>query len=145
MNTFVHTIAYANTEPSDCPQTVPEMFFFLGIMVNQITDNLSLHAKPLIFRSRLKGPIDIICRNVKEFVNFMKTGKLLKAYIMSLVNSVYCPPLTLSITFVNVGKKVQQTVIDSKMTWASKIDPIHFPIIEKLGKLYLLIQNLTIP
>ena len=89
--------------------------------------------------------MDIICRNVSEFANFLKIGKFTRAHIASLVNSVYCPPMTLSAVFCNVGKKVQQTVVDSGMTWSSKIDSQHFPIIEKLGKLYFLIQTLTIP
>ena len=139
------TFDYTNLEPADSLVAIPEMFFFLGITINQLTDNLSLRSKPLMFRSRQKGSVDIICRNVKEFANFLKIGKFTRAQMASLVNSVYCPPQTLSAVFCCVGKKVQQLVVDNKMTWSSRIDPIHFPIIEKLAKLYFLVQTLTIP
>ena len=62
---------YTNLEKADHPECIPEQYFFLGVTQNQLTQNLTLRSKPLMFRSRQKGNIDIVCRNLKEFSSYL--------------------------------------------------------------------------
>jgi len=137
--------SYTNTEPADHPVTCQDDYFFLGVCINQRTDTLSLRSKPLMIRTRLKGKIDVICRNVSEFASYLKLNKFHRANVAGLVNNCYYPTFTLNSVYCAVAKKIQSHVLEPDMKWSAKIDSKHFPLLIKLVKLYFLIQHIRIP
>ena len=48
------------------------MFKFLGLMTDRRTDQMRLKGKPISFKSRSKGNIDIVIRNTSEFSAFIQ-------------------------------------------------------------------------
>ena len=136
---------YANSLPPDFPMTLDNCYIYLGMTINQLNDRKSLQVKALMFRSKLKGPVDIILQNVKEFDNFLKAGCFTKAHLTGMVNAAYCLPGHLNIIYNSVCKKIQRQATETGMTLSAKIDSVYFPILLKLAKLYFMVQKLSIP
>ena len=50
-------------------------FSLLGLMTNRTTHLMSVKEKPISFKSRLKGAVDITIRNPQEFSKFLESGR----------------------------------------------------------------------
>ena len=102
-----------------------EHFYYLGLTLNRQLDTLSLRSKPIYLRSKSKGPVNVIIRNINEFKSFLAADKFNKTHLAALVNAVFCPQGHLSAIYSNVSKKIMNhIVVDStiKLTWTSIID-----------------------
>ena len=139
---------YANQLPSDSPTLTDDHFYYLGLTVHKGSDRLSLRAKPIQLKSKLKGHVDITLRNVAEFSNFLKLQKFTRSHLAALCNGVYCPQGNLDAVYSNIARLIQRHIISEAgavMSWSTKIDSKHFPILEKLATLYFKVQHLTMP
>ena len=78
--------AYKKKSSEDCP--------LLGIITNSETQELSLKGKPISFKSRSKGSVDITIHNPEEFSNFVYQGGFQRQHISSLVCQCFDPTFT---------------------------------------------------
>ena len=139
---------YANTKPAEHPLILEDQYTYLGMTISRTNDKMSLRSKPIMLRSKNKGPVDIVLRNLSEFDSFTERGIFNKSHLAALISGVYCPQQHLNAIYSNVGWKTMRYVIlhsSNPLTWVTKLQLSLFPVIRKLAELYFLIQKLSIP
>ena len=110
-------------------------------MTSRQTDLMRLKGKPISFKSRSKGNIDIIIRNTPEFVAFIEKGVFQRQHLSSLIAQSFDPLFVLIATYGNVARLIQRTILstyDKKgtMPMSHQIDSKHHKLLIKLAKLY---------
>ena len=141
-------VSYANCEAAQNPEIRKDQFVYLGMTISRQFDTMALRSKPILLRSKSKGTVDVVLRNVNEFSNFLTAGKFNRAHLAALVNAVYCPQNHLNAIYSNVARKTMRHVLahnEAKLSWVSIIEKSLFPILIKLAELYFLVQQLSIP
>ena len=89
------------------------MFKFLGLMTNRQTDEMRLKGKPISFKSRSKGNIDIIIRNTSEFSAFIQKGVFQRQHLSSLIAQSFDPLFVLIATYGNTARLVQRHILST--------------------------------
>ena len=90
MQTRTRIDFYRNSSPDQFPSN-NDRFKFLGILTDPKTDLMRLKGKPLSFKSRSKGSVDIVIRNVTEFKNFCTQGLFQRQHLSSLIAQTFDP------------------------------------------------------
>ena len=78
---------YKNNLPDDFPSN-QDHFKFLGLLTERKDDLLKLRGKPLSLKSRSKGNIDMVCRNAREFEEYLSKGSFQRHHIFLCQRSV---------------------------------------------------------
>ena len=121
------------------------MFKFLGLMTDRRTDEMRLKGKPISFKSKSKGNIDIVIRNTSEFSAFIQKGVFQRQHLSSLIAQSFDPLFVLIATYGNVARLIQRTILsryDKKgtMPMSHQIDSKHYKLLIKLARLYFACQ-----
>ena len=96
----------------------------------------------------MKGPPDIVIRNLSVLKNYLETSKFTRAHMSALMAGLFCPPAHLTAIFTAIAKKLNRLIISTskeELTWATAIDKKLYPFITKVVHLYFLNQSITIP
>ena len=86
---------YQNNLPDDFPPNVNK-FKFLGLMTCRDTDLMNLKGKPISFKTRSRGSIDVVIRNLQEFKNFCEAGTFQRQHLSSLMAHSFDPNFVLN-------------------------------------------------
>ena len=137
---------FANTNPDAYPVYHKDMFLYLGLAINKLTDKLSVKPRPLCLRKKLKGAQDISIRNLGELNTFLQKGMFTKSHLLALSHGLYCPSQSLTAVFNAVSKKLVREINIScpNITWQTKLDPEHHPNIAKVTELYFRTQYFSV-
>ena len=92
---------HQNTEKDSFKQKTPDDFSLLGLITNRSTQLLSVKGKPISFKSRAKGAVDITIRNPQELSNFLDAGGLQKQHMSSLLSQVFDPAFIFNAVYQN--------------------------------------------
>merc|ERR1712215_111260 len=84
LNTRMKIDWFINRYPDEYPSN-SGMFKFLGLMTDKQTDQMRLKGKPISFKSRSKGNIDIVIRNTSEFSAFIQKDVFQRQHLSSLI------------------------------------------------------------
>merc|ERR1712089_27624 len=111
---------------------------------------MRLKGKPISFKSRSKGNIDIVIRNAKEFNAFIKKNVFRRQHLSSLIAQAFDPLMILIASYSNVARLIQRHILstyDGKgvMPMSYQIDCKHYNLLNKLAKLFFACQRLTVP
>ena len=139
---------HINASPNDFP-THKNHFKFLGLLTCKKEDTLKLRSKPLSLKSRSKGSIDVVCRNVLEFQTFLAEGNLQRHHFASIQTQLFDSSFCLNRIYLNVAKLLNREIIvayegSGSMPWLHKIDPKFYHKITKLVQFYFKLQYLHI-
>ena len=139
---------HINTSPNDYP-THKNHFKFLGLLTCKKEDTLKLRPKPLSLKSKSKGSIDVVCRNVLEFQTFLAEGKLQRHHFASIQTQLFDSSFCLNGIYLNVAKLLNREILvayegSGSMPWLHKIDPRFYHKITKLVQFYFKSQYLHI-
>ena len=107
---------------------------------------MSVKGKPNSFKSRAKGSIDITIRNPQELSNFLHQGGFQRQHISSLVCQCFDPTFIFNSIYHNVARLVNRKIVKSvphTMPMTYKVKKEHYPILEKLRRLFFETQTLT--
>ena len=58
-----------------------DYFLPLGLTTNRISQLMSVKGKPISFKSRSKGAVDITIKNPQEFTRFLESGKFQRTHM----------------------------------------------------------------
>ena len=138
---------YKNNLPDDFPSNQGH-FKFLGLLTVRKSDLLKLRGKPLSLKSCSKGTIDVICRNAREFEEYLSKGSFQRHHIASIMTQLFDPLFCLNAIFFNIAKFLNREITSSylgTMPWLHKIDPKYNRKLVKIVRLYFRVQYLNIP
>ena len=117
-------------------------------MTDKQTDNLRLKGKPLSFKSRSRGSVDIVIRNVDEFIAFCSQGVFQRQHLSSLIAQVFDPLFNITCIYLSVARLINREILSAKegvMPMTEKVNPMHYFLLYKLVTLYFRIQFLKLP
>ena len=117
-------------------------------MTNRQTDHLRLKGKPLSFKSKTKGTVDITIRNELEFEAFCTKGMFQRQHMSSILAQSFDPLFNLTSIFTCVARLVQREILSQEggvMSMSQKVNVKHYRVLYKLVKLYFAIQYLELP
>ncbi len=114
-------------------------FSLLGLTTNRTSQLISVKGKPISFKSRSKGRVDITIRNPQKFTRFLESGKFQRTHMSSLLSQVFDPAFIFNEIYHNVAKLVNRRILTSNpkpLTMTQRVPQCHFPILEKLSQLF---------
>ena len=140
---------FKNEDDNEYPSN-NNMFKFLGLMTDRRTDQMRLKGKPISFKSKSKGNIDIVIRNSCEFNDFIQKDVFQRQHLSSLVAQAFCPLFILIASYGNVARLIQRHILSTYnkkgvMRMTHRIDRRHYSILNKLASLFFACQELTVP
>ena len=74
---------------------------------------MSVKGKPISFKSRSKGAVDITIRKPQEFTKFLESGMFQRQYMSSLLSQVFDPAFIFNAIYHNVAKLINRRIITS--------------------------------
>ena len=86
-------------------------FSLLGLTTNMISQLMSVKGKPILFKLRSKGAVDITIRNPQEFTRFLELGKFQRTHMSSLLRQVFDPAFIFNAIYHNVAKLVNRRIL----------------------------------
>ena len=89
---------FVNSDPDMFPDN-QNYFKLLGLLTHRDRVLLRLKGKPLSLKSKSRGSIDIIIRNVKEFELYIGKGLFQKQHLSSLMTQLFDLLFTLNCLF----------------------------------------------
>ena len=113
-----------------------------------MTHLMSVKCKPVFFKSRSKGAVDITIPNPQEFFRFLELGRFQRQYMSSLLSQVFDPAFIFNAIYHNVAKLVNRRILTSNpkpIKMIQKVPSCHFPVLEKLSQLFFETQKLSTP
>ena len=140
---------FKNNMPNEFPSN-NNMFKFLGLLTDRQTDQMRLKGKPLSFKSKSKGNIDVVIRNSAEFYDFIQRDVFLRQHLSSLVAQAFCPLFLLIASYGNVARLIQRHILSTYnkkgvMPMSHQIDREHYSLLCKLAGFFFACQELTVP
>ena len=113
----IYNISYfswiGNIKEDSFKKKSPKDFSILGLVVDRDTQQMSVKGKPISFKSRAKGSIDITIRNPQEFSNFLNQGGFQRQHIASLVCQCFDPTFIFNSIYHNVARLVNRKIVKS--------------------------------
>ena len=106
-------------------------FSLLGLTTNRTLQLMSVKGKPISFKSRSKGAVDITIRNPQEFTKFLESGRFQRTHMSSLLSQVFDPAFIFNAIYHNVAKLINRRILASNprpLTITQKVLRCHFPI-----------------
>ena len=113
---------HQNNQADSFKQKIPENFTLLGLTTNRNSQLLSVKGKPISFKSRSKGTVDITIRNPKEFSSFLQQGGFQRQHMSSLLSQVFDPSFIFNAIYHNVARLINRRIVKS----ISKIMPMTY-------------------
>ena len=107
---------------------------------------MSVKGKPISFKSRSKGAMDITIWNPQEFSRFLESGRFQRQHMSSLLSQVFDPVFIFKTIYHNVTKLINRRILTSNpkpLTMTQKVPSLHFSILEKLSQLFFETQKLS--
>ena len=104
--------------------------------------------KPILFKSRSKGAVDITIRNPEEFSRFLDSGHFQRQYMLSLLSQVFDPGFIFNPVYQNIAKLINRRIITSHpkvLAMTTKVPSAHFSVLRKLSRLFFETQKLSAP
>ena len=123
----------------------PDDFSLLGLTTNRNSQLLSVKGKPISFKSRAKGTVDITIRNPQEFSNFLHQGGFQRQHMSSMLSQVFDPSFIFNAVYHNVARLINRRIVKSvskTMPMTYKIKKEHSPLLEELSQLFFETQML---
>jgi len=118
------------------PKTMDD-FTLVELTTNRKLQLMSVKEKPISFKSRSKGAVDITIRNPKEFTRFLESGKFLRTHMSSLLSQVFDPAFIFNAIYHNVAKLINRRILTSNpQPLTMRVPRCQFPILEKLSQLF---------
>ena len=114
-------------------------FSLLGLTTNRTTYLMSVKGKPILFKLRSKGAVDITIQNPQEFSRFLESGRFQRQHMSSLLSQVFDPAFIFNAIYHNVAKLINRRILTSNpkpLTMTHRVLRCHFPILEKLSQLF---------
>ena len=123
-------------------------FSLLGLATNRSSQLMSVKGKPISFKTRSKGAVDITIRNPEELSRFLDSGQFQKQHMLSLLSQVFDPGFIFNPVYHNVAKLINRRILTSHpkpLVMTQKVPASHFPVLRKLSRLFFETQKLTAP
>ena len=124
METRTRIDFYRNDSPDQFPSN-NNKFKFLGILTDRETDMMRLKGKPLSFKSRSKGSVDIVIRNTAEFRDFCAQGLFQRQHLSSLVAQTFDPLMCLNSVFLCIARLLNREITSEHETTMPMTHQIH--------------------
>ena len=115
-------------EDSFQPKTKDD-FSLLGLTTNRTSQLMSVKGKPISFKSRSKGAVDITIRNPQEFTKFLESGRIQRQHMSSLFSQVFDPAFIFNTIYHNIAKLINGRILTSNpkpLTMTQKVPRCHF-------------------
>ena len=123
-------------------------FSLLGLTTNRSSQLMSVKGKPISFKSRSKGAVDITIRNPQELSRFLDSGHFQRQHMSSLLSQVFDPAFIFNAIYHNVAKLINRRILTSNpkpLTMTQNIPEFQLPILKKLSQLFFEMQKLSTP
>ena len=111
MKTRTRVNKHQNNQGDSFKQKTPEDFSLLGLTTNRVSQLLSVKGKPISFKSRAKGTVDITIRNPQEFSSFLQQGRFQRQHMSSMLNHVFDPSFIFNTIYPNVARLINRRIV----------------------------------
>ena len=135
---------HQNNKPDDFPPSTKDDFKFLGLLTKRSTGDFRLRGKPISFKCRTKGKVQITIRNTSEFQNFLAQGTFTRGHMASLMAHAFDPNGVYNCIYQNVARLLNRSILNSTgaMSMSTAVNKKWYPQLMKLVDLYFKIQCL---
>ena len=93
---------HQNNQKDSFKKKSPDDFSLLGLTTNRNSQLISVKGKPISFKSRAKGTVDITIRNPQEFSIFLQQSGFQRQHMSSMLSQVFDPSFILNTVYHNV-------------------------------------------
>ena len=123
-----------------------DYFSPLGLTTNRLSQLMSVKGKPITFKSRSKGAMDINIQNPEEFSRLLDSEWFQRQHMSSLLSQVFNPAFIFNPVYHNVAKFINRRILTSSpkpLAITKKVLVFHFSVLRKLSQLFFETQKLS--
>ena len=105
---------HQNSQKDSFKKKSPDDFSLLGLTTNRNSQLLYVKGKPISFKSRAKGTLDITIRNPQEFSNFLHQGGFQRQHMSSMLSQVFDPSFIFNAVYHNISRWINRRIVKSQ-------------------------------